>query len=108
MLTTGRKELIVYVKNINGTTDADCACGGWLEHWKKFSGQPLPIFCPEESCIREPEMGAHVQKYDSPDAGWYIVPLCRMHNGETGKSLTISDSVNLVSANVESTCGKKG
>lgn len=108
MLSTSIKEIIVQAKSINGTSDADCACGGWLKHWKKFSGQPVPLFCPVEHCIQKPEVGAHVQLGNSTDVGWYIVPLCKSHNGETGKSLAISDSVTLVSANVEGTCGKKG
>jgi hypothetical protein len=95
----------VEVKNINGTSDNICRCGSWLEHWKKFSGQAIPVCCPETTCIGKPELGAHVQRDNSADTSWYIVPLCRKHNGETGKSLTISDSVTLVSANINKTCG---
>jgi hypothetical protein len=95
------------VKNINGTSDNTCKCSSWLEHWKKFSGQTLSTYCYEEKCTQKPEVGAHVQKDSSTDNSWYIVPLCKTHNGETGKSLNISDSVNLVSANVSSTCDKK-
>jgi len=94
------------VKNINGTSDNICRCGSWLEHWKKFSQQSLPNYCPEEKCLEKPELGAHVQKDSPTDTSWYIAPLCRKHNGETGKSLTISDSVTLVSANVSRTCGR--
>ncbi len=94
------------VKNINGTSDNTCKCGSWLEHWKKFSKRDLPTFCPEEKCTQKPEVGAHVQKDGGSDSSWYIVPLCKTHNGETGKSLTISDFVHLVSANVSTTCGK--
>lgn len=95
------------VNNINGTSQNTCKCGSWLDHWKNFSGQPLPTHCPESSCIRKPEVGAHVQKDSVIDKGWYIVPLCKTHNSETNKSLTISDSVKLVSANVSETCDKK-
>jgi hypothetical protein len=94
------------LKNINGTSDTNCSCGSWLSHWKKFSGQTLPVFCPEEKCIQMSEVGAHVQKANSLDESWYIVPLCKTHNAGTGGSLTISDSVNLVSANVSITCGR--
>ena len=94
------------VKNINGTSDNACKCGSWLDHWKKFSSQSVPSFCPEEKCTKKPEVGAHVQKDSSSDTSWYIVPLCSAHNQEKGKSLTISDNVVLVSANVSSTCGK--
>ena len=94
------------VKNINGTSDNTCKCGSWLEHWEQFSGQDLPKDCPVENCHQTPEVGAHVQKDGEPGSSWYIVPLCKTHNGETKKSLTISDDVLLVSANVGITCGK--
>jgi hypothetical protein len=93
------------VKNINGTSQSSCSCGSWLDHWEKFSGQALPTFCSEEKCMKKPVVGAHVQKDDSDDKGWYIVPLCKTHNGETGKSLIISDFIIFVSANVSKTCG---
>lgn len=66
------------VKNINGTSDNECTCGSWLEHWKKFSGQPVPILCPEERCNIKPEVGAFVQKDSATDNSWYIVPLQRI------------------------------
>jgi hypothetical protein len=94
------------VNNINGTSATTCACGSWLKHWERFSHQSLPSYCPEKTCTQKPEVGAHVQKDSSTDRGWYIVPLCKKHNGETGKSIEISDSVNPVSANVKETCGK--
>jgi hypothetical protein len=95
------------VKNINGTSENTCKCGSWLEHWKKFSYQVLPATCPEMTCYGNPEVGAHVQKDDPDDSTWYIVPLCKTHNAQTGTALTISDRVALVSANVSKTCGRK-
>ena len=73
------------VKNINGTSDNTCKCGSWLDHWKKFSGQSLPTYCPETKCIQKPEVGAHVQKDSSTDSSWYIVPFCKTHNGGNGQ-----------------------
>lgn len=93
------------VKNINGTSQNTCKCGSWLDHWKNFSGQTLPSYCPEERCLGKPEVGAHVQKDNSSDASWYIIPLCKSCNAKTGQTLTISDSMTLVSANVSRTCG---
>ena len=93
------------VKNINGTSAKTCKCGSWIDHWRSFSGQSLPAYCPEAKCLQKPEVGAHVQKDSASDSSWYIVPLCRAHNAETGKSLDISDNVKLVSANVSETCG---
>jgi hypothetical protein len=95
------------VKNINGTWGNTCKCGSWLKHWKNFSGQPLPTYCSEENCNQKPEAGSHVQKDDSSGRSWYIIPLCKFHDREMGRSLTIKDTVNLVSANVSLTCGKK-
>jgi len=93
------------VYNINGTSDNTCRCGSWLEHWKNFSKQSLPDYCPEKNCLKKPEVGAHVQK-EGYDNSWYIIPLCKTHNSETGKSLEVSDSIKLVPANVSETCGK--
>lgn len=94
------------VKNINGTSDNTCKCGSWLKHWKNFSQQSVPRYCPAEECVQKPEMGAHVQKDKANDPRWYIVPLCKKHDGETGNSITIIDYVKLVSANVSETCGR--
>ncbi len=93
------------VTNINNTSSNTCQCGSWLDHWKNYSGQSVPTYCPEEKCLSKPEVGAHVQKYGSTDRSWYIVPLCKACNGKTGQTLTISDTVKLVSANVGDTCG---
>jgi len=101
------KESRMKIKNINGTVDNTCKCGTWLYHWKNFSDRSIPIYYPVFGCNNKPEVGAHVQKDDSIDSGWYIVPLCKVHNGQTGMSLNISDSIILVSANVSATCGKK-
>jgi hypothetical protein len=93
------------VININGTSLNICKCGSWLNHWKKFGGQDLPSYCSEKSCLKKPEVGAHVQKDNSTDRKWYIIPLCTVHNLKTGESIEIMDGVALVSANVSETCG---
>lgn len=95
------------VTNVNGTSDNSCKCSSWLEHWKRFGGGSIPPYCPEKTCVQSPEVGAHVQKDGSPDRAWYIIPLCKKHNGEAGKSLDVSDGITLVSANVDTTCGKR-
>ena len=92
------------VNNINGTSDNTCKCASWLEHRKKFSGEALPTYCPETNCIKKPDVGAHVQKDGS--TVWSIIPLCKDHNAQKGKSLSVGDWVTLVSANVSQTCGK--
>ncbi len=94
------------VNNVNGTTDNICKCGSWLAHWQTFSGQQIPTYCAEKSCVKTPEVGAHVQKESSSDKSWYIAPLCQEHNVRTGQALILVDSVVLVSASVDHTCGK--
>lgn len=94
------------VTNINGTSFNKCSCGSWLDHWKRFSGQPLPPYCQQSTCYEKPEVGAHVQKSASTDQKWYIVPLCKTHNSKTGESIEIMGSSVLVSANVQETCRK--
>ena len=95
------------VNNINGTSQNKCKCGSWLEHWKRFSGQDIPSYCPEQKCTQKPDVGAHVQKDNGTDNSWYIIPLCKEHNGKQGESITVSDNVKFVSANINETCGKK-
>jgi hypothetical protein len=93
------------VKNINGTSDNNCKCGSWLKHWEKFSGQK-PGWCAEASCRKDSTVGAHVQKSESLDNKWYIIPLCGDHNALEGKEISIMDSTILVSANKSETCEK--
>lgn len=93
------------VKNINGTSDNSCKCGSWLEHWEKYSDQPLPKYCSEVDCGKKPEVGAHVQKDSGNDNSWYIIPLCKTHNAQKDTTLNISSNITLVSANVSKTCG---
>lgn len=97
---------LMRVKNINGTSDNTCKCGSWLQHWENYSGQKLPDYCPEVNCINKPAVGAHVQKDSYTDRDWYIIPLCHTHNSKAGETITVSDNIKLVSANVSKTCGK--
>lgn len=101
-----RRAYKMKVTNINGTSDNFCNCGSWLKHWENYSNQSLPLYCPEKSCLNKPEVGAHVQKDSFIDNSWYIIPLCKYHNGKFGETIEVSDSIALVSANVSQTCGK--
>jgi hypothetical protein len=96
----------VKVKNINGTTDNTCACGSWLEHWKKFSNVPLE-YCSEQSCAMVDLVGAHVMKAYGDDDNWYIIPLCKRHNKLKGQDLDVVVSTVFVPANTKETCEKK-
>ena len=93
------------VKNINNTAQSTCKCGSWIDHWRRFSKQQLPPYCPEIKCTERPELGAHVQLAEPGDENWYLVPLCRTHNAKRGETLEISNYINLVPANVGETCG---
>jgi len=93
------------VKNINGTSDNTCKCESWLKHWENYGGGKAGL-CVVTSCVKKAEVGAHVQKANSTDNRWYIVPFCKDHNALTGKEIDISDSTKLVSANTKETCAK--
>lgn len=93
------------VKNINGTSQNKCSCGSWLKHWEKFSGLKAN-YCGEKSCMEINDLvGAHVQKADSDDNKWYIIPFCKTHNAST-EELEIYSDYTLVSANKSKTCEK--
>ena len=91
------------VKNINGTSQNKCTCGSWLKHWEKFSGKKVD-YCGESSCTEKDQLvGAHVQKADSSDKKWYIIPFCKKHNASS-EELEIYNNYSLVSANKKETC----
>jgi len=93
------------ITNINGTSDTTCRCGGWLKHWRNFSKQNLPHYCPVEECFQTDLVGVHVQKAYSLQEKWYIIPLCSFHS--TSKmDLDVSDTIAFVSANKSETCEK--
>lgn len=90
--------------NVSGTSALTCNCGTWLQHWKNFSGQVEPLYCPVALCMNTYLVGAHVMFVSGYDERWFIVPLCREHNSHTG-FLRVSDNINLVLANRFLTCG---
>jgi len=92
------------IANINGTSDDTCACGSWLAHWRKFSGQATG-YCTVPGCLNKDLVGAHVQKALGWDANWYIVPLCNFHN-QSKEELDVNDNFKLVPANRKETCEK--
>jgi len=92
------------VKNINGTSQTNCSCGSWIQHWRNFSGQQATI-CRAIGCSRYDIVGAHVQKDVTYDSSWYIVPFCNAHNHASGAVELVSGTV-LVSANKKMTCEK--
>jgi len=93
------------VKNIDGTSQTDCACGSLLQHWENFSGQSRPRYCTVKSCMKIDLVGALVQKADGSDDKLYVFPMCSTHSTARGP-LDVSDKFNLVSADKKETCGK--
>ena len=94
------------VKNINYKRQPSCKCCTWLDHWVKICGKPVPENCSEARCLEKPVLGAHVQKDDSSDTNWYIIPLCVKHSIKA-RFLKIGDTTTFVSAHVNDTCAKQ-
>jgi len=92
------------ITNINGITDTICKCGSWLQHWENFSDQTI-TYCCANFCIEKELVGAHVQKANSTDKKWYIIPLCQSHSRSI-VDLEISDVFELVLANKKELCEK--
>ena len=90
------------IRNINGTSNNKRKCGSWLDHWKKHSKYDTN-YCVVKTCTGKDLVGAHVQTTISTDMSWYIIPLCNLHN-KSKEELEISDTYELVSANVKETC----
>ena len=72
------------VKNINGSSRFAKPTGysSWLDYWVAQKGY-RPTYCSETSCLGIQLVGAHVQKVNSTDQQWYIVPLCSSCNQRT-------------------------
>jgi len=93
------------VRNINGTSDNTCKCRSWINHWEKYA-EKTATMCSATACfISKDLVGAHVQKDDSNNKSWYIIPFCEHHNKKT-EEIEVWSSTILVSANVNETCGK--
>ncbi len=69
------------VKNVPGSSRFPKPRGynSWLEYWSAHKGYTSP-FCSAYGCYSTGLVGAHVQKVNSMDLSWYIVPLCKSCN----------------------------
>lgn len=65
----------IKVKNLNGTTDNKPPKGSWKIWWEEQTHNKFSR-CSCKTCDNNAEVGAHVQKAESADRKWYIVPLC--------------------------------
>ena len=73
----------MYVKNVNGSGRfAPRGYDSWLDYWKAQTGEK-PYYCAADNCLGTDLVGAHVQKTNSTDKNWYIVPLCKSCNKRT-------------------------
>lgn len=67
------------VKNVVGSSELEPPYGysSWLDYWEKYKGRKA-VVCKiaNEPCFNTKIVGAHVQKVDSQDRRYYIVPLC--------------------------------
>jgi hypothetical protein len=97
-------EMPMKITNCTGTGDRGCSCGSWLDHWKKFSKQAVPTYCPAKDCYNKELLGAHVTI--EGQSGQWILPLCGDCNKKTG-AFEYGDSYTPVSANKSETCEKK-
>lgn len=71
---------MVKVKNLNGTGNRlPVGYSSWLDFWEKKTGKKASE-CGRSGCAKKATDGAHVQKADSDDRRWYIVPLCHECN----------------------------
>lgn len=95
------------LKNVNNCAGTYCACGSWLNHWYKFSGRAVPIYCPVDGCMYTDLIGAHVQKADGNDKNWYIAPLCVAHS-QSRNVMEYPDWCAIVPANKHETCERGG
>lgn len=89
------------VKNLNGTSDNNPRSKGyatWKEFWEDKTKRKFST-CSCGECIATATVGAHVQKANSSDMKWYIVPLCNSCNvGKKGIVFEVRDN-DLVAVN---------
>ena len=75
---------MTYVKNVNGSDRFSAPSGydSWLDYWEKYTGKKIS-YCSVTTCSRSDIVGAHVQKANSTDEKYYIVPICKGCNQRT-------------------------
>lgn len=84
------------VKNLNDTFDRIPSTGNsWRQFWEDKSGKKFDK-CGRRGCTEKATDGAHVQKADSDDRHWYIVPLCHKCNMKPSSEEFYVDEEDLV------------
>lgn len=93
------------VENLVGTGNRRCYCGGWIDHWRHFSGvTAYPQHCAADDCDRPPDIGAHVRGVGGSDSRHYIVLLCFSCNRRE-EPFDLVPFARLAPANIRETCG---
>ena len=91
-------------KNKKGTSDRDCKCGSWKNHWNNYSGTLWPNKCCVYGCENKATLGAHV--INGEDRSETIVPMCDGCN-KVEETFYLKNGTVGVSANVADTCGRQ-
>jgi hypothetical protein len=95
--------------HINEQKSVDpCACGTWLEHWQKYSGERLPALCSAMACPCTPAVGAVVRMTGGFNELSYIVPLCMEHGAQRGQAIELIPGARLVLATARPLCRESG
>lgn len=96
---------MMLVTNVGISGSSFCGCDGRLNHWRRairYVGYPE---CSVSDCHETATLGVPVEKYESDDRTWYIVPMCARHNA-SNNALPVRDSARFASAIVQRSCGR--
>jgi len=85
--------------NKNGTSNRNCLCGSWKQHWLNHTKKTWPNSCSVSGCITQPVLGAHV--YHADVTGERIVPMCDSCNKKIGK-FSLKGGISIPLANKQS------
>jgi hypothetical protein len=89
-------------KNKNGTSERDCKCGSWKQHWINNSGEEWPKICSVKGCSNTASLGAHV--INASEKGEWIVPTCESCNSKRNVEFDLKGGMTIVPANISKTC----
>ncbi|HET9569784.1 MAG TPA: hypothetical protein VFP20_00020 [Bacteroidales bacterium] len=90
-------------KNKFGTSERNCRCGTWKQHWINNSREEWPSQCSILGCGNSATLGAHI--INKNVSGELIVPACDSCNKLTSE-FDLKGDITLISANKSETCSK--
>lgn len=83
-------KITVHNINENGNDRTPNGFKSWKDYWEDYTNRKFnKCSCCESA---DAEVGAHVQKSDSYDRRWYIVPLCIGCNNKRGQDIQVRES----------------